>query len=70
MPQQDKVLATIKSSATLSLGRIEHSNCSGCLFKKIPLSAFKKAVMMGDDLTRTHMTIPLRAVTTASTGIS
>jgi hypothetical protein len=28
---QDKVFAKIKSSATLSLGRIEHSNFSGCL---------------------------------------
>jgi hypothetical protein len=32
VPQvEDKVLARIKSSATLSLGRIEHSNFSGCL---------------------------------------
>ena len=28
---QDKVLAEIKSSATLSLGRTEHSKFSGCL---------------------------------------
>ncbi len=34
---QDNVFAKIKSSATLSLGRIEHSNLSGCL--KVRLSA-------------------------------
>jgi hypothetical protein len=28
---QDKASAEIKSSATLSLGRVEHSNLSGCL---------------------------------------
>ena len=31
LDNQDKVFATIKSSATLSLGTIEHANFSGCL---------------------------------------
>ena len=45
---QDKVLARIKSSATLSLGRIKHSNFCGCLQKKNPtLSQLQEAVMMG-----------------------
>jgi len=37
---QDKVFVKIKSSAALSLGRIEHSNLSGCL--QNPTLSFKK----------------------------
>jgi hypothetical protein len=45
---QDKVLAEIKFSATLSLGRIEHSKFSGCLENR-PLS-FKEQLCDNPDL--------------------
>ena len=40
---QDRAFDEIKSSATLSLGRIEHSNVSGCLESSI--LSFKKQFM-------------------------
>ena len=62
----DKVFAAIKSSASLSLGVIEHSNFSGCLFR-IPRCQLRE-VLLSDDLTYT--TIALRTLVAAVTGIS
>lgn len=61
---QDKVAAETKSSATLSLGRIEHSNSSGCLENRT------LSLKWYGPITWTHMTIPRSAVTAALTGIS
>ena len=51
MTLQDKVFAKIKSSATLSLGRIEHTNFSGCL--EIRFSFIQEA-MMGENPADLH----------------
>jgi hypothetical protein len=63
--RQDRLFAKIKSSATLSLGRMEHSNFSGWL--KNPNLSFKNHLQT---ITRAYITIPFRAVTAALTGIS
>jgi hypothetical protein len=62
---QDKAFAEIKSSATLSLGRIEHSNFSGFL-ENLTLS-FKEQLWA---IVRAYTRSPSLTVTAALTGIS
>jgi hypothetical protein len=65
---QDKVFAKIRSSATSSLEAIEHANFLGCLGRSDGDSQLREAFI--SDEPKTYTRIPLKAVTSALTGIS
>src|SRR5260370_29419047 len=65
---QDKAFAKIRSSATSSLGAIEHANFFGCLRRSDGGSQLRDEFIR--DEPKTYMTIPLETVTSALTGIS
>ena len=62
---QDKAFDEIKSSAALSLGRMEHSNLSGCL--ENPTLNLKKQLW---ERKCTYMRTPVPGAIATSTGIS
>ena len=66
MIPQDNAFAEIKSSATLSLGTIEHANFSGYLENATVTLSIKKHLWE----IQTYATIPLRTVTSPLTVIS